>query len=99
MFSLPQACPVSVASNLPSKGLIAKADYIVSVAQAVKDVREAEEKLAVCRAKESMLRTRLYQVQAAMAIRLKQILLTQVGRARASRAQRISVSPAMGVCV
>lgn len=70
----------------------------MNVAQAIKEVREAEERLAKCRAKESMLRTRLYQVQAAMAIRLKQISLSQVGRVRADRARLLSVSPALGVC-
>ena len=83
---------------MPPKGLLAEADCIVSVAQAVREVREAEERLAICRAKESILRSRLYQVQAAMANRLKQISLTQVGRACASRAKRFSTSPAVGIC-
>ena len=43
-----------------------------------------------------MLRTRLYQIQAAIAIRLKQVSLTQVGRARADRTQRLSASPVLG---
>ena len=83
---------------MPPKGLIAKADCIVDVAQAIKDVCEAEERLAKCRVKESMLRTRLYQIQAAMAICLKQISVTQVGRACADRAQRLSVSPVLEGC-
>ena len=69
---------------------------IVTVAQAVKEVHEAQERLVKCRAKESMLRAHLYQIQAAMATRLKQMSLSQVGHVRANRA-RLSASPTLEV--
>ena len=69
----------------------------MTVAQAIKEVHEAQERLAKCRAKESILRARLYQIQAAMATTLKQMSLSQVGRVRADRA-RLSASPLLGVC-
>ena len=53
--------------------------------------------LSARRRKESMLRARLYQIQAAMATTLKQMSLSQVGRVRADR-DRLSASPLLGVC-
>ena len=53
------------------------------MAQAEREVRLAEQKLAKCRVKESMLKARLYKIQIAMARRLVQLSETQIGRARA----------------
>ena len=64
---------------------MAEADCIVEMAQAERDVRLVEEKLARTRVKEAEIRVRLYKIQAAMASRLVQITDSQVGQAIAGR--------------
>ena len=46
---------------LPSEGLMAEADSIVLVAQAERDVRVAEQKLAKLRVRESLEKARLFK--------------------------------------
>ena len=82
---LSQACPAHASAVLPPEGLLVEANCIISVAQAERDIRAAEEKLARLHVKESILRARLYKVQAAMGARLVQISDAQVGKARAER--------------
>ena len=64
---------------------MAEADCIVEMAQAERDVRIVEKKLAQSRVKEAQIRVRLYKIQAAMASRLVQITDSQVGQAIAGR--------------
>lgn len=68
---------------LPLTGLIAEANCLVEVVRAERDVRIAEQRLARCHVKESILRARLYKIQDAKARRLVQISSNQVGRAQA----------------
>ena len=62
---------------------MAEANCFVGVVQAERAVRIAEQNLAQCRVKESILRARLYKIQDAKAKRMVQISSTQVDRARA----------------
>ena len=70
-------------SQLPPTGLLAEASTIVKVVQAERDVHIAEQRLARCHIKESLLKARLYKIQDAMAKRLAQISSGKVNRARA----------------
>lgn len=80
-----QSCPPYTTTILPPTGLMAEADCIINVAQAERNVCKAEEKLAHYHVKEAKLRTRLYQIQSAMATRLVQISTSKVGQAHAHR--------------
>ena len=66
---------------LSPKGLAEEAECMLKVVQAERDVRAAEQKLAKCYIKESILHTRLYRVQGAMAKQLIQLSESEIGRA------------------
>ena len=66
---------------LSPKGLAEEAECMLKVVRAERNVQAAEQKLAKCHIKESILRTRLYRVQDAMAKRLIQLSESEIGRA------------------
>ena len=67
------------------EGLLEEAKCIVDIVQANHHVRITEQKLAKRQIKESVLQTRLYKIQEAMANRLIQVTSSQIGQARAGQ--------------